>query len=147
MPPLTPYLTMVDAGKAIEFYTKVFGAKEVFRLDLPDSGKVCHAELDLNGSKIMLGEEHPGMSVSPTTLKGTPVRICLMVEDVDGVITKAVKAGATVLMPPEDCFYGHRSGSVRDPFGHEWLLNHEFEKVEHAEMKRRFKEMATKGKS
>ena len=144
LPPMTPYLTMADAGKAIEFYKKVFGATEVFRLVLPDSGKVCHAELTLNGSRIMLGEEHPGMTQSPQTLKGTSIRICLMVDDVDGLMKKAEAAGATIILPPENCFYGHRSGSIRDPFGHEWMFNHEIEKVEQAEMQRRFKEMVTK---
>jgi len=96
-----PYLSMVDAAKAIEFLQKIFGAKEVFRLALPDSGKVCHAELTLNGSRIMLGEEHPGMSKSPATLGGTPVRICLMVDDVDAIVDRAQKAGATVVMSPK----------------------------------------------
>jgi len=140
MPPMTPYLTMIDAAKAIQFYREVFDAEEVFRLTLPND-KVCHAELVLNGARLMLGEEHPGMSKSPATLNGTPVRICLMVNDVDALMDKACKVGATVIMPPENCFYGHRSGSIRDPFGHEWMLNHEIEKVEHAEMKRRFNEM------
>ncbi len=137
---MTPYLTMNDTAKAIEFYQKAFGAIEVFRLELPN-GKVCHAELILNDSRIMLGEEHPGMTQSPGTLGGTSVRVCLMVDDVDAQIDQAVKTGATVTMPPEDCFYGHRSGAVRDPFGHEWMLNHEKEKVELEEMQRRWKDM------
>lgn len=141
---MTPYLTVADAGKAIQFYEKVFGAKEVSRLVFPDSGEVCHAELVLNGGLIMLGVEHPGMSKSPATLGGTPVRICLMVEDVDGMVEKAGKAGATVTRPPEDTFYGHRSGSIRDPFGHEWMFTHEIEKMEPAEVQRSFNEMVKK---
>jgi len=138
MPPMTPYLTMTDTEKGIEF------SNEVFRLTLPDSGKVCHAELILNDGRIMLGEEHPGITKSPATLNGTSVRICLMVDDVDAWIDRSIKAGATVTIPAQNYFYGHRSGSIRDPFGHEWMLNHEIEKVETAEMQRRWKEMVTR---
>jgi PhnB protein len=144
LPPMTPYLTLSDAGQAISFYKGVFNATEVFRLTYPDSEKVCHAELLINGSRIMLGEEHPDMTKSPTALGGTSVRLCLMVDDVDAWMDRAVKAGATVTFPAEEHFYGHRSGSVRDPFGHEWMFNHETEKVEAAEMQRRWKEMMKK---
>ena len=79
----------------------------------------------------------------PETLGGTPVKICLMVENVDASVDRAQRAGATVIMPPADQFYGHRSASLRDPFGHEWMLQHEIEKVSPAEMQRRWNAMMT----
>jgi PhnB protein len=141
---LTPHLAVRDGLKAIEFYKDVFGATEVFRLLHPETGVLCHAQLTINGSQIMMAEEHPDYSKSPRTLGGTTVRLCLTVDDVDTVMARAQKAGATITVPAADQFYGQRSGSVRDPFGHEWMLQHEFEKVEHAEMKRRFIEMVKK---
>ena len=140
-PPLTPYLAVKDTAKAIEFYKEVLGAKEGFRLTSPDSGKIVHAQLDINGSLLMIADEFPGFSKSPETLGGTPVRLSVMVDNADVVVERARKAGATVLMEPADQFYGMRSGNIRDPFGHEWLIQHQIEKLSEAEMERRFKEM------
>jgi PhnB protein len=143
MPSITPYLTLVDVKKAIAFYKKVFGAKVTLELPLPN-GKICHAHITINGSEIMLCMEDPQWNQSPKTLKGTTVRLCLVVKDVDAMLKKAKKAGAKITVPAEDQFYGHRSGSIRDPFGHEWMFNQVIEDVSYPEMKRRFKKMISK---
>ncbi len=140
-PPISSYLAVNDAAKAIEFYKSAFGATEIYRLSDSASGRIGHAELALNGSMIMLSDEFPGYSKSPQTLGGTAVRFCLMVEDADAAFDRAVASGATVLRPLTDEFYGFRSGSIRDPFGHEWLVQHQFEKVSPEEMQKRWDEM------
>lgn len=140
-PPVTAYLTVHDGAKAIEFYKDGLGATERFRLTDSASGKVGHAELSLNGGLIMLSTENPAWSKSPQTLGGTPVKICLMVDDADAAFARATAAGATPVMPPTDMFYGFRSASLRDPFGHEWLVQHLIEKVAPDEMQRRWDEM------
>ena len=138
--PLIPYLTVKDAAQAIEFYKTAFGATERFRLT-DKSGMVGHAELMIAGCMIMLSEENPAWNKSPQTLGGTAVKFSLMVENADAGIAKAEAAGATVTMPPMDMFYGHRSGAVRDPFGHEWMIQHEIEKVAPEEMQKRWDAM------
>ncbi len=143
-PPLFPAFAVRDAAQAIAFYQRAFGATELYRLTDPESGKVGHVELRLNGGLIMLGEENPAYSKSPQTLGGTPVKICLMVENVDASAAQAAAAGATVTMAPSDQFYGYRTATLRDPFGHEWMLQHEIEKVSPAEMQRRWNEMMKK---
>ena len=101
-PPLSPYLTVKDARKAIEFYVAAFGAKEIFRLNDSGTGTIGHAEILINGSLVMLSEENPGWgNRSPQTLGGSPVKFCLMVENADAAIARASAAGATVEMPPE----------------------------------------------
>ena len=140
----SPYITVHDATQAIAFYHAAFGATERFRLADASSGKIGHAELDLQGSLLMLSDENPAWNKSPQTLGGTPVKFCLMVENADAAIAKAVAAGATPLMPASDQFYGFRSGSVRDPFGHEWMLQHEIEKVSPEEMQKRWDAMLGK---
>jgi PhnB protein len=110
---ITPYLSIKGASDAIEFYKKAFGAKEVMRMG--------HAELQIGDSKIMLADEHPEMDFrSPRALGGTPVMLHLYVDDVDTVVGRAVASGAKVLRPVQDQFYGDRSGSVADPYGHVW---------------------------
>ena len=143
-PPLIPGLAVKDAAKAIEFYKAAFGATELFRLNDPETGKVGHAELRVNGSLIMVADEYPAYNKSPATLGGTPVKICLMVADVDAALERAKQAGASVIMPAADQFYGHRSACVADPFGHEWLLQHEIEKISPVEMQRRWNAMVRK---
>jgi len=143
-PSFSPYITVHDASKAIAFYNAAFGATERFRLADESSGKIGHAELDLQGSLLKLSDENPAWNKSPQTLGGTPVKFCLMVENADAAIEKAVAAGATPLMPASDQFYGFRSGSVRDPFGHEWMLQHEIEKVSPEEMQKRWNDMLGK---
>lgn len=146
-PSFSPYITVHDATQAIAFYHAAFGATERFRLADESSGKIGHAELDLQGSLLMLSDENPAWNKSPQTLGGTSVKFCLMVENADAAIAKAVAAGATPLMPAGDQFYGFRSGSVRDPFGHEWMLQHEIEKVSPEEMQKRWSAMLGKCQS
>ena len=118
----TPYLVITNAGQAIEFYKEAFGATESMRLAAPD-GKVMHAEIKIGDSPIMLCDECPDWNAfSPQTIGGTAVSIVLYVEDVDGVVERAVAAGAKLLMPVEDQFWGDRMGTVADPFGHKWSI-------------------------
>ena len=138
---LFAYLVVKDAVRAIEFYTRVFGAKELFRLVEP-GGRVGHAELDFGGTTVMLSEEYPEYGLQgPLALAGTPVTLHLHVDDADDLIRRAVAAGAEILQPPQDHFYGERSGNVRDPFGHRWNIGHHIEDVSPEEMQRRYTEM------
>lgn len=140
-PPLTPALAVQNAARAIDFYRAAFGAVELYRLIDPESGKVGHAELTINGSMIMLSDEYPTINKAPSTLGGTSVKLSLLVQSVDRFVERARVAGATVMSPPSDQFYGYRSASVRDPFGHEWMIQQEIEKVTPEEMQRRWDEM------
>jgi PhnB protein len=135
------YLAVKEAAKAIEFYTKAFGAKEKFRLCEPD-GRIGHCELDFGGTTIMLSEEFPEHGIKgPKTLGGTSFTVHLHVDDADEFISRAVAEGAELLRGPEDHFYGERSGRVRDPFGHEWGIGHHIEDVSTEEMQRRYTEL------
>jgi uncharacterized glyoxalase superfamily protein PhnB len=117
---LFAYLIVNDAAGAIEFYKEAFGATEKFRL-VEQSGRIGHVELDFGGTILMLADEFPEYDVhSPVKFGGTPVTIHLHVDDADDVIQRAVRAGAQILIEPKDNFYGERSGTVRDPFGHRW---------------------------
>lgn len=141
-PVLSPYLSVSDAAQAIVFYKAAFGAVERYRLTDGKTGKVVHAELLIEGGLVMLSEENPQWgNKSPSTLGGTAVTFCVMVKNADTAFDRAVAAGATVLMPPADQFYGFRSCSVSDPFGHQWMLQHELEKVSPAEMQKRWDAM------
>jgi uncharacterized glyoxalase superfamily protein PhnB len=145
-PPFMTYVTVTDAPRAIEFYTAAFGARERYRLADQTSGVIGHAELDLNGGVLMLSEENPQWGTkSPATLGGSPAKFCLMVENADTAIDKAVAAGATLTMPPTDMFYGFRNGCVRDPFGFEWMIQHEIESVSPSEMQKRWNAMLAEG--
>jgi len=116
----TPSLIIDGAAKAIEFYKKVFNAKEIVRMDLPD-GRVGHAEIKIGNSIIMLGDEWPDMSVrSPKSIGGSGSAIFLYVRNCDRIFKRAVKAGATVIMEPADQFWGDRMAKITDPFGHVW---------------------------
>ena len=135
------YLRLRNAAEAIDFYTKAFGATEKFRLTEP-SGRIGHAELDFGGTTLMLSDEYPELGFKgPQTVGATTMSIHLHVDDADEVIRRAVAAGAEVLRQPQDQFYGERSGTVRDPFGHEWNVGHEIEKVTPDEMQRRYDEL------
>lgn len=141
------YLRVKNAGKAVEFYSRAFGATEKFRLTEP-SGRIGHAELDFGGTVIMLSEEYPEFELlGPETVGQTTVSIHLHVDNCDVMIERAVAQGAKLLREPSDAFYGERSGTVRDPFGHEWLIGHEIEKVEPDEMQRRYTELMNNTKS
>lgn len=118
----TPHLIVRGAASAIGFYKKAFGATELLRMAEP-SGKVRHAEIKIGDSLIMLADEFPEMGVrSPESFGGSPVSFYLYVADVDGVFRQAVAAGAKVLEPVADQFYGDRRGAVTDPFGHAWYI-------------------------
>lgn len=134
-----PYLYIKGAAKALEFYVKAFGAKEVMRLDMPE-GKVGHAEIEIGDSKIMLADEFPEMDIkSPTSFGGSPVCIHLYVPDVDAFFDRAVAAGGVVTRPLADQFYGDRSGGLKDPFGHIWHVATHVEDVPPEEIDRRMK--------
>lgn len=138
---LYAYIRVKRAAEAVEFYEKAFGAKEKFRLVEP-SGRIGHAELDFGKTTLMLSEEFPEYGIhGPETVGGTTMCMHLHVDDADALIQRAIDAGATLVRPAKDQFYGERSGTVRDPFGHEWLIGHEVEKVSVEEMQRRYTEM------
>jgi PhnB protein len=133
---VTPYLTVTDSARAIDFYKRAFGAEEVSRLDTPE-GKVAHAEIKIGDSIIMLSDEMPGWGRSPQSLGGTAVEIMLYVKDVDRVFQQAIDAGAKVTMPVSDMFWGDRYGRVTDPFGHSWSLATHKEDVPPDELRKR----------
>lgn len=134
---VTPYLSIKGAADAIEYYKKAFGAVELFRMAAPD-GKVGHAEIKIGDSPIMLADEYPDMEfVSPKTLGGTPVGIMIYVEDVDKIYKQSIDAGGTEVKPLQDQFYGDRSGTLKDPFGHVWTVATHKEDVSEEEMQRR----------
>lgn len=136
-----PYLRTRDAGAAIEFYKKAFGATEDFRLSEP-SGRIGHAELKFGETTVMVADEYPEYGIHGPSKDVPPgSSIHLHVEDVDAMTQQAVDAGATLVMEPKDQFYGERSSKVLDPFGHEWLLGSNIEEVSREEMQRRFSAM------
>ncbi|CPR11534.1 glyoxalase [Mycobacterium bohemicum DSM 44277] len=136
-PSVSPHLVVDDAAAAIDFYVRAFGAEEVGRVPRPD-GKLIHAAVRINGSLIMLNDDFPevcgGKSMTPRALGGTPVTIHLTVTDVDGKFQRAVDAGATVVTPLEDQFWGDRYGMVADPFGHHWSLGQPVREVGYDEI-------------
>lgn len=138
-----PYLMVRDANAAIAFYKQAFGATELFRLVEP-SGRIGHAELQLGPTVLMVCDEFPeyGMT-APQGDQFSGALLHLHVDNADAMGERAVTAGATLLMPPTDQFYGERACRLRDPFGHAWLLGHSIEKVEPEEMQRRYTAMMT----
>ncbi len=138
---ITPYLIINGAADAIEFYKKAFGATELFRMGGPGD-KVMHAEMKIGDSPLMLADEFPEMGYrGPKALGGTPVSLMLYVEDVDALAAQATAAGAKVMRPVQDQFYGDRSGTFVDPFGHVWTISTHKEDVPMEEMKRRMAAM------
>jgi PhnB protein len=134
---LEPYLAIKGAADAIEFYKKAFGAIEVFRMGQPD-GRVGHAELRIGDSVLMLADEAPEMDLrGPRSLGGSPVMLHLYVTDVDHVVGRAVAAGAKVLRSVQDQFYGDRSGTLTDPYGHVWHVSTHKEDLSMEEIGRR----------
>ena len=141
-----PHLCVNDAARALAFYTAAFGAREVMRLSEP-SGRIGHAELDIGGARLMLSDEYPELGIrSPLALGGTPVTISLTVKNADDTTRQAKEAGATVEREPKDEFYGDRSATIRDPFGHRWHISHRIETVSEEEMQRRYDELLKAGK-
>lgn len=119
---LTPYLIVHDAKAALAFYARAFDAVELFRMPAPD-GRIGHAEIQIGDSRVMLADEYPEMGAkSARTYGGTPVRLMIYVADCDAVFARAVAAGAKVVRPLADQFYGDRVGGVDDPFGHRWFI-------------------------
>ncbi|MBU8898480.1 VOC family protein [Corallococcus sp. H22C18031201] len=142
---ITPYLSLRDASKGIEFYKNALGAKELYRLPTPD-GKVAHAELQVGDSRVMLSEENPTWgNKSAKALGGTPVMLCLYTENVDALADRFVKAGGKVVRPLENMFYGDRSGTFEDPEGYRWTLSQHVEDVAPEEMKTRMAKMMKGG--
>jgi len=134
---ITPYLVVSQGANAIEFYKKAFAAKVVMRMDQPN-GKVGHAELQIGDAKIMLADICPEKgSRAPESFGGSPVGIHLYIKDVDKVVARAVAAGAKLLRPVENMFYGDRTGSIEDPYGHQWYIATHIEDVSPAEMRKR----------
>ena len=119
---VTPHLVVRNAPAAIDFYRTTFGAREIFRMPGSDGTSILHAELEIGDSKVMLGEQSEEMGSSPEILNGTPVTLHLYVPNADEVFERATDAGAEVLMPLSDTFWGDRYGKIRDPFGHEWSI-------------------------
>jgi PhnB protein len=141
MKSLTPYICCQDAPRAIEFYKRAFGARETMRLAEP-SGKIGHAEVEIGGSTLMISDEYPDHgALSPTSIGDTPVKLHLYVDDADAVFARAVDAGAKVIRPLEDQFYGDRSGAIRDPFGHVWFVSMKKENLSTEEVQRRYDRM------
>ena len=119
---VTPYLIVQGAARAIDFYKRAFGATELFRMEGP-GGQIGHAEIRIGDSPVMLADEHPEVGArGPQAGGGSPVSLLIYVEDVDTVAQRAVEAGATVRRPVKDQFYGDRSGTFADPFGHVWTI-------------------------
>src|SRR5262249_36728008 len=134
---VTPYLIVHDAASAIEFYKKAFGAKELMRFPMP-GGRIGHAEIKIGDSMVMLADEFPDMGArSPQSLRGSPVGLLVYVQDVDAVTNQAIAAGAKVVRPVEDQFYGDRSGTLADPYGHQWTVSTHKEDVSLQEMQQR----------
>lgn len=142
---LFAYLCVSNAAEAIEFYRRAFGAQELFRLTEP-GGRIGHAELKFGPATLMLADEYPECGIrGPQALGGTPVSIHLHVDNADALIARALAAGATLERPATDEFYGERSGVVRDPYGHRWMIGHSIEEVTPEEMQRRYDALMGEG--
>ena len=141
---VTPYLVINGATQAIEFYKTAFGATELFRME--HEGKIGHAEIKIGDSPIMLADEHPEQGhKSPTSLGGSPVGIMIYVDDVDKIFNQAIAAGGKEVKPLQDQFYGDRSGTLTDPFGHVWTVATHTEDVAPEEIEKRLAAMAKGG--
>ena len=134
---VTPYLYVKNANAALDYYKKALGATELMRMPDP-SGKIAHAELQIGDSRIMVSDEMAERGQrSPQTLGGSPMGLHLYVENVDSLVKRAVDAGAKLLSPVQDQFYGDRSGQIQDPFGHTWDISTHTEDVSPEEMEKR----------
>jgi PhnB protein len=138
---VTPYLIVKGAAQALDFYRRAFNSEERMRMPGPE-GKIMHAEIRIGDSMVMLADEFPQMgALSPQTIGGTAVGLCLYIEDVDSRFQQAVSAGAKIERPLQNQFYGDRSGTIVDPFGHKWTLASHVEDVAPDEMERRMAAM------
>jgi len=140
-PRVIPYLSVAGAADAIDFYTRVLGATERGRLPAPD-GTIMHAEIALGDAVVMLSDANPDWgNPGPRDIGGTPVTLCVYVEDVDETFAEALRSGATEIRPVSDQFYGDRGGLLEDPWGHRWMIQSHIEDVSMEEMNRRMSEM------
>ena len=138
---VTPYLVVSDCAAALDFYARAFKAEETVRMPTPD-GKIMHAEIRIGDSMLMLSDEAPDWGArAPQHYGGSPTHVMLYLPDADATFAAALAAGATVVRPMENQFWGDRMGRVADPFGHHWSLGTHVEDVEPEEMERRFKAM------
>ena len=143
---LFAYLCVADTAKAIEFYTKTFGAREKMRLTEP-SGRIGHAEVEFGRTTLMLSDEFPEFGITgPREGCGPSVTLHVHVDDADAMISRALAHGATLEREPKDEFYGERSGVIRDPFGHRWNIGHQIEQVDPDEMQRRYTTLLQSGR-
>lgn len=136
---VTPYLIVDNAAKALDFYRNALNATELLRLPIPGEGqKIGHAEIRIGDSQVMLSDESPSMDArSPKSLGGTPASFMIYVDDVDRAFDQAIKAGARPLRPVENQFWGDRTGTVVDPFGHKWTLGTHIEDVPPDQLQKR----------
>jgi PhnB protein len=135
---ITPHLTVRGVSEAVEFYRRAFGASELYRNMAPDGKSVMHAELMLGDSRFLLHDEFPEHGeVSPLDGPPTGVKLHLYVDDVDDIYERTIAAGATVLMPLQDCFWGDRYAIVRDPFGHRWSMATRIEDLSPRQLQKR----------
>lgn len=145
---VTPYLIVDNAAKALEFYRKALNAEELFRLPISgDKGaqKIGHAEIRIGDSQLMLADENPDMdALGPKSLGGTPASFMIYVDDVDKAFEQAVKAGAKAVQPVENQFWGDRTGTIVDPFGHKWTLGTHVEDVPPDKLHKRMNEWSKK---
>ena len=137
---ITPYLIMNDAKEAIDFYKKAFGAKAVFSMERSD-GKIAHAELKIGDSKIMLADPCPEKRGASDAPNDSAIGIHLYVKDVDNIVKSAIKAGAEIVQPIENMFYGDRAGCLKDPYGHIWHISTHIEVVSSSKIKKRATEL------
>jgi PhnB protein len=141
---VTPYLIVSNGVGALEFYKQAFGATELMRMEQP-GGKIGHAEIQLGDSRVMLADEFPEMGAkSPDSIGGSPVGLMLYVPDVDARFKQALAAGAKELRPVKDQFYGDRSGTLVDPFGHQWTIGTHTEDLSDEEIQQRMAAMTDK---
>ncbi|HOB49478.1 MAG TPA: VOC family protein [Mycobacterium sp.] len=143
-PALSPHLVVADAAAAIDFYVAAFGAVELGRVPAPD-GRLVHAAIQINGATVMLNDDFPemcdGKSSTPTALGGTPVTIHLNVTDIDAKFQRAIDAGATVVMPLAEQFWGDRYGCLADPFGHQWSMGQPVRELSYEEIQEAMRSM------
>ncbi|MFN8391416.1 MAG: VOC family protein [Bdellovibrionota bacterium] len=134
---VTPSLTFKDSRRALEFYSKALGAKVLNVFDAPHGKGVMHAVMQIGNSMIMMGDEPPEQSCkSAETLGATPITLCIYVEDADSLFNQAIEAGAKVMMPMGDMFWGDRAGSLVDPFGYTWMVSTHQKDLSKDEMKK-----------
>ena len=143
---VTPYLIVDGAAEALEFYKNAFGATEKLRLEMPDGGKIGHAEIVIGDSTVMIADEFPELdALGPKSRGGTTVSLCVYLDNVDVSFSRAVETGATVVRPIQDQFYGDRSGTLLDPYGHKWTIATHVEDVPPEELERRMAEANQQG--